>query len=773
MVQKILGAQRDFSSGEVDVSLKRADDHPLRKTGVRQLSNFRILNSGAVQNRPGRSALFTATNCDRIEEFTLSVGKTYKIAFGVLTTGAAFIRIINGTGAVVATFNNQFNGTPFPWTAATIASVVYCVIGNSIYLTCLGMKPQVITFDGVSIWTISDYAELVFTGQKRTLFYRLSPPGIAIQPSASTGNITVVALAPTGLWTPQHVGTRILFVGRQILITGYIDSQHVNAIVEEPLPGSQGISFSTDPAAVFTIGDEVQGTVTGSVGIVTDVNSVAKTISVQLTSNNTRVIPISSAFGGSTELTIAFSPSDTVVGQAGSLTPTGVGGIDPPQAVTAWDDEVMNTMRGYPSSCFTDQFRLGFCDFPSVPGGISWSAINAPSDLYVGAQPSNAIFEIVPDRVRVFYVVPGPESSEFVFCDRKLYYIKIDATNPLKPGSVGFQVLSSDGCAQVQPRVAQEFMLYVNAGLNSVMGVVAPGAYYRPFNTKNLCEFHSHLFNNIQAIAIPTADGTFNERYAYVLNGDGSIVVGKYNVQDGQVAGTIGWGPWSGAGRVDWVFAWNAEVLFTTTYFGILTICEILDDTQYLDFALSVNNPPAAFSAPGGEGPVWYAAGQSVQLIDQATRSMGTYQIDANGFIIPQNNGGENLASSSLVAGQGWTGIFEPFCPDANPGQAIGQRMFARRISRFAAYVVHSTGFVMGRLFAGPLTPTSPALGALMNSRRFPAWNQGDNPTLPPPLRETREDIRPLGRAYDPRVAIIKDTPGPLQILEATIEATI
>jgi hypothetical protein len=48
---------------------------------------------------------------------------------------------------------------------------------------------------------------------------------------------------------------------------------------------------------------------------------------------------------------------------------------------------------------------------------------------------------------------------------------------------------------------------------------------------------------------------------------------------------------------------------------------------------------------------------------------MGTYQIDANGFIIPQNNGGENLLAATLVAGQPWTMTVEPFCPDASPGR--------------------------------------------------------------------------------------------------------
>ena len=40
-------------------------------------------------------------------------------------------------------------------------------------------------------------------------------------------------------------------------------------------------------------------------------------------------------------------------------------------------------------------------------------------------------------------------------------------------------------------------------------------------------------------------------------------------------------------------------------------------------------------------------------------------------------------------------------------------------------------------------------------------------------LREETQRWRPLGRAFDPRVAIIKDTPGPLTVVEYDFEVTV
>lgn len=767
VAQKIQGSQRDFSAGEIDPDLKRNDEHPARKAGLRQMSNMRIKNSSAIQGRPGRTALFPAPAMVRIEEIVMSPGNVFKIGFG-----ASAVKIWDSTGTIVAAYTLQGGGAALPWSGANLGQIVIAQMGLSIYLTFgFAMRPQVITWDGVSAWSIADYTELVIGGQKRTAFYRISPQGITLLPGAQSGaGVSLVASAP--LFKAGHVGTRMRFVGRQMLITAVANSTNATVTIQETLPGSQIIGFAVDPSATFSIGDVVLGSSTGAKGIVVSISAASKTISVQLLN----LVQTAVNFQGVTTVLAFNQATDTIVGPGGPLLPNSTGVISAPLAVAIWDEEIINALQGYPASCFVDNFRLGFCNFPSIPGGIGWSAINSPTDLYVVGPtlPSGAMFELAPDKVQVLYVIAGPESSEFVLCDKKIFYIKIDAANPLKPGSVGFQTLSGDGCAQVQPRIAQELILYVAAGGNSVMAIIAPGAYYRPFNTVNLCEFHSHLFKNIQCIAAPTADGTFKERYAYVLNGDGTMAMGKYNPKDGQVAGIVGWGPWSGAGTVSWISAFAADVLFTSSYFaGAFTMCEILDDTKYMDGTVMVNALPAAMAAPAGKGPLWWAASQSVALMDQSTRPMGVYQIDATGNIIPQNQGGENLAAASLVAGLSWTATVEPFCPNAAPGTDVGQRMNTRQIAYFAAHVLQSSGFLMGWLYSGAITRKSPPLGTLYGQFRCTAYRQGDDTTVPPPLRETAETIRAMGSSYDPRAALIKDAPGPLQILELALEISV
>jgi hypothetical protein len=771
-IPKITGAQRDFSAGEVDVALKRADELLAMKAGARQMANLRIQNAKTVTNRPGRSAMFVETG--RVEQVLMSPGNAFYLAFG-----NGYLRVYNTAGTkVFESFLRGDGSSAIPWNSTNWIGVTWAVKNLSIYIAYTAGQPQnipqVLTWDGVSqtsTWTLATYNEIITVGgQKRTPFYRISPPNITMQPSGVTGAITIVFSAP--VLSASLIGTRMSYTGRQLTITGVTNSTTGTATVNEQLFGSETLPFASSPVGIFNIGDVVVGSISGAKGIVCVVN--VGNIGVQLIQPG-----------------LTFLSTDTVVGPGGGLAMSGGASPGAPGAITVWNDEVINSVRGYPQSVTADQGRLIWTNIPAVPGAIVWSTIGIATDIWVDpavavVSTASAIFEIAPGKSQVLYVVAGMESSEFIFCDNAIYFIPITVQNPLVPGSVGFTELAAHGIyPYVQPRRTAQTIVYMKAGGATVGAVQAPGAYNRPFIIDNISDFYSHLFKGRTpvAIAIPSATTQFEETYIYILLSDGSLVVGKYMMKNGLIeAGpdgkiSVGWVPWNGVGTIEWASSLDAQVLFCTLYSlpgsAPKSFVEKLDNTQYLDCAVSVNNLPAPLQPSGGLGSLWFVAGGSVTLMDQVTRMMGTYQIDALGNIVPQNNAGENLLSASLIAGQPWTATLEPFVPDAQPGNSVGQRMFKRRVSRMAVYVSQSSGFLMARLFSGPLTQTSPALGTIMNTNRVPAYNQDDDATQPPPLREEADRWRPIGRSYDPRVAVIKDTPGPLIIHEIGIEASI
>lgn len=908
----VVTSQTDFSAGEIDVAAKRDNKNPLVLAGVRQATNFRILNTKGMANRPGRRALFAANA--RVEEVLMAPGVTYYFNFANLA-----FKIFDATGTQVFTEVRT-------WTTATAKNVVWAVYDKSLYVTFAGMTPRIYTWDGATTWTAADFAEQVIGNQKRTLFYRIAAKGITLTPGAASGNGVAITFSAAVL-VAGMIGTRIRYGGRQMQIATVTNGTTGTADIKEPLQGAQLLTFSV--ANPYVVGDSLSefvngtGVPTGAFGAVTAVAGSTATVTL-----------------GST---LAFTGNSTTYVATGGVFRliTTVANVAPP-ASAIWDQEVMNAYQGWPQSVFVDQNRLGFCDFPAVPAGIAWSAVTNFSDFYPDAfaadgLATDCIFEIVQGKRRVLYVIPGMDASEFVFCDRGLLYVQITPANPLRPGSVGFNTISEDECAQIQPRRAGEFILFVTGGSNQVMAVRIYGAYTRAYKVDGVTEMSAHLFTSITAIAIMTASASFAERYCFILNSDGSVIVGKFTLdKNDQLDGVIGWTPWTGGGTIKWVACKGANILFTTSYapnaIAAVQVAEILDDTQYLDAAQLYNTQPSGLPIPGGKGPLWWIANGTVDLMeigarpvnlstvntignmtangglaaafngayvqaqaagagraaadgyvglnytarqivggflvwpssdqgfavggsgnvtldlygntalpasatdgtllktvniaDQTTgpvavipdynvtgyqyvwlrnrqtgasavcigqivpltgplwwlnggqiqvggRMMGTYAVDANGFLVAQGVAGEDLTSATLVAGQPWTATLEPFIPAVQAGQDMGQRMWPRRIARFQAYVTNSSGFAFERLYSGQSGALLPAAGTVMKRRRIETWNQGEDPTQPPTLREQSYLDRPIGRSHDPREAIVKDTPGPLTVIEIATEVTL
>lgn len=762
-VPKANNAQRDFSGGEADAWIKRADDMPQHKSVARQMSNWRPLTSRGISNRPGRRIIGQARG--RVDEVIMSSGQNFSLGFS-----GGSLKVYNTAFATV--FDSATQGAAIAWGSADVGSIVWDIYRFSIYITWGGGTiPWVLTWDGVSqtsTWTLIPFFETISAGnQKRTPFYRISPPGVTLRPAAITGSNVLLQFSAGMNLVAGHVGTRIRFINCQILITSVTDSITAHGTIEEVLPWASnfGGPGQSNFSQSFSFGDEIIGKDSGAKAVVANIAADGLTMVIQHLSHT------------------SFNGGELLVGPNGSTTFTTSDGVQNPAASTIWDDEVMNGFRGYPRSCFVDQGRLGLCDFPALPGFIVWSGVGTFTDLYTDENnvgPTNSIQELAPGKSRVLYVVPGADGSEFVFCDNACHYIPINQSNPLKPGSVAFNTLMSEGINPVQPRPVQASIVFVSAGGTQVKAVQAIGAYNRPYIVDDISGLHSHLLNNPIAIAAPGGSDQFEESYFYICNSDGSLVLSSFNIQNGIIdTKTMGWMPWTGnTGFANWISALkgHSDVIITGTYnpnniFSV-PVVEQVDATQYLDAAMLYNSVPTSLTPPGGKGPLWWIAGGSVDLMD-GLRMMGTYQIDANGFLVPQNNAGENFASATLTVGQAWTAILEPFVPSVQPGQDVQQRLRKRRVARFEVYVHNSSGFTMCRIAGAPKKRLDPPAGTVMQRRRIEAWNQDDDPTLAPPLREQAYSARPIGRFHDPRVAIIKDTPGPLTILELGLEVTV
>ncbi len=795
--------QRDFSGGEVDPEAARRDDSELVRAAGRQMSNKRVTPSGAMGQRPGRRALFVFFG--RTDQVRISESEFYYICFG--HDGELFVQDQDGTAL--------YSSTGYPWTDATVDQVVWDRFDKQVIVCFPGMRPKVLTLSN-GAWTAADFAEDVrASGQKRTPFYRFSPEGITLTPSDVTGSVSIAF--SEDLLTDDHVGTRIRYQGRQLTITAITNQRNGTATVNERLFPTQRLTATVDPASQFSLGDEVEADPGGAKGIVAASGVVAYSVSsmtvnaggsgfnvgdtVQVvggtgneatasvdtvggggaidsltitSAGNYTVAPTSPAnlaaltgagTGASVNLVMTgsaqtldvvlasatlFEATDTVVGPNGKSELSAVATISP-GATTVWDEEVMNAMRGWPRSVFVDQNRLGFTDFPGLGRAVAWSGIDTPFDLYPGSDPDAAMMELLKGVGRVYHVVPGDD--EFVFSDTGVFYIPISETNPLKPGSVTFRLVTTLAAAQVRPVTSPEGLAFIDAGGNRVIGIRPTGQVTKPYLARSISDLHSHLITGPVALASGADDPTTTERYVYVLNADGSIAVGRYDPNKDWV----GWLPWTagGSGLFKWVSGARGGGAVFTTFYPLggspINLVEILDADALLDGQILVNDVPSGLAPPGGKGPLWVLAGGTVTLMD-GNYPMDTRAVDADGNIVAIES--EDLSSADLVAGFAWQETFEPFVPHVAAGNGAKQTLRRRKFGRIGIHAKHRSGYVCA-------------------NRRIPTWRLGDDMTVAPPERDGVEFFRKLGRSVDPTFELVKDIPGEMVVSEVSFEVTV
>jgi hypothetical protein len=266
------------------------------------------------------------------------------------------------------------------------ASIVYAQLGLTIYITYHGHEvPQVLSWDGASdvdadrtmpSWSMEVRSEHGSTASVR----RAS----RFCPAARTGAGVCANCLGSGVQGRPHVGTRMRWINRQMLITAVTDSTHATVIVEETLPGHQSIyAIVTDPTAYLL------GMAMSSPELPADRRASLTAVAiggveVQLISTNATTVNAGNPFAPSE--TVAFLTTEVMVGPSGSDTISSVSAINNPTAgVTFWDEEVMNSLQRLSGILLRRSVpRSASAISRSLPNGISAGRRSTRRfDLYV------------------------------------------------------------------------------------------------------------------------------------------------------------------------------------------------------------------------------------------------------------------------------------------------------------------------------------------------------------------------------------------------------
>lgn len=704
--------QNTFGAGELVPEIKRSDSDLQQRSGARQMENWRLMASRKPTPRPGRRARFPQAG--RTETVLLPGNIRFSVSFG---NGTLVIRDAND--AIVA------SNTGYPWTTATVGSVSFAVVNSDILVCFPGMVPRFARRSPVDgSWSFQTFAFATgYQGEYRAPFYRFQETlGITMLPSAQSGSITLTTSGP--IFYAGHVGAVFRFKKCQILITSVTSTTQAKGTVLQPLPPAQILTVANTSG--FLVGQVITGNTSNGKGEVTAVTSTAVTVQLAGDAGNF----------------VGFSANETIISPISRTTISAIASASL-QASVEWDEIVMSGYRGWPAACAFDRLRVSFINFPQLPEGIAWSAVSSYADFLVGSDASSAMFELVPGRVQVKYLTGGPD--QFVFTDRGVFYIPISESSPLAPGSVEFVRITPDGCGPVQPVATPDALIYVNAGMNRLIGIIQTGAVTRPYAPQDLTEWAYHLVKTPVCLAAVSDDPSFPEHYVFCVNADGSMFAGLVD-KDKRWTGFT---PWTGAGLVRWVSSLAGMTLLNVDYAGTATssIVEAMDDTVDMDGQFTLAAPPSALA---GTGPLWMWAGMTVDIMDQGV-DYGRRAVDAAGNIVTVS--GDAFSSATLVVGQAYTAVLEPFVPSLPEGTDMGQTQRRRRIISGAVTVRCATGFTwMGK--------------------EIPAVFWGEEGGAAPTQREDTFKGKQLGRKFDPSAVLTVPRPSDIVVVEIALEVT-
>lgn len=733
MAQRYVFAQTDFGGGQVDEDAHLREDAKVMKTAARLMSNWRQRNTGTLQVRPGRNA-FSLTTAPRCERFRMSANQELILAFS-----AGAVAILDRTGTTIA---SNSSGS-YLWTNTTVNQINWTLTPDRVVICYPGMQPQLILWnESANTFSFAAFTFRSIGFQVNEPFFRLAIPGATMTPTAQTGTTTLTCSVP--FFTNAMIGQQISLAGQQAQITAVGSSTPITTCTIVVAAGNMlatwfqittsGVTVTT----VFplnTLAETALDKITIEVG-----STAANTVNGTLLSG----VAVSGVNTTGNELVSAW----------GAATLSAQATISTPQPIVTWQQEFMNAANGWPASCYFVQGRLGFCDFPQRPDAVLMSATGLYDVFFVdsaaainnpnaGVNANAAILVFLSGQPHVRNVAEW-NGDIFVFTDQGVYRIPTTGT-VVTPGTISFQKITDATASTVKPLVTKEAVIFISASGDRVSSIVRTGNFTTPYVEQDLTIFHSQLVKTPVTVAVGHGDDGFPERYIYVLNSDGSVIVGR--VQDDR--SFVGWLPWTGGGSVSWVSSSLFDVLFTTLY-GTQYVLEYENIGFFLDHAVNFNSPPANMLSGGHGAYIAFANGQ-VRVMDGAI-DYGLRNVDATGHLI--KNPEDNFSSATIVAGAAFTSQFKPFLEEAPRGQAVGQRQRLRKITRAIVSVYGSSGFTFG-------------------GRTIPPFNFGDNPFAQPNLQETSYTARFLGRAFDPQVLLLKDAPGPLTIVEFVQEATV
>lgn len=718
--------QRSFTLGQPREEFLEAADIDLGDNSLRLAENVRIKATRTIAQRLGTEYIKNYPGSDYLQEPIVisEIRPADGLVYVVFVTSQA-VEVLDSNGTFVWGTVLPAPGDPTVW-VETFGNQI--VIGSRYFL-------QMLTYAN-GTFSLNDFAFDVAPGGELAQPYWSFVGGITLTPSALTGSITVTASA--NLFSAQWVGMRIRYAYREILITAYTNATTVTGTVVSELPPTYRLTMSA--VTGFRVNDIVQGQTTGFEGIVVAVDTVNKRIDV---------VTLKYFDGPDTNEVIASPNSTSSASASGggkaSSSPGGSGGggggsstgksVISPAACPIWDEPLISPVRGYPRSGAAAAGRLFLCDFHSAPDTIAASSVRDITDFKVGDEDDDAIARAIGDnRPRLLHVINA--GDVLILSSRGCYLISLRDGNALTPASFNPIKFDTRGSAVARPAVVDDGVVFIEASGTAIAAATLSGNIYLKWSVRTISTYHDQLFTNPVSLCGPPSNCTFEDKYLFVINSDGTAVAMSW--VDGFDVEKIGFVPWTTDGdirRIAPAFGTYWLSVRRQLASGLRFCVERFSSDAIMDCTLPAGGAiPTVFNGTSmsiaGDG--WYSG--EVTIASGAVPDVGEYPADAEiGF---------NFVSRVMP----W-----PKKQVQHPKAGL----LSCRVIRVSASVLKS----------GPFQIRCNAI-----TQNFGGYSFGDDLSLPAPERTQIFRASVVGRRDHPEIEFIKPHPAKFQILAISQE---
>lgn len=698
-----------FEGGQADAQFARRSHEEIAAATSKALRNVRITMGGMGERRPGLAFVGTLPGGSRMLPFVYSDGTRVVLMFSNTR-----LDVLSSAGSTLATLTSR------PWGSSDLASMQFAVGLDEVYVTSRSFAPYKLVAASSSSWSGASMTYDSVGASSKQPFFRYAARGISVQPSSTSGAVTVTA--SSAAFTANDVGTRIRIVGRQIAISGFTSTTQVTGSWQET--GYPTYRCTVASTAMLAAGDAVQFSTTKYQGVV-----------YQVVSGTQVDILLTDSLVGPTVAT------DYIIGPSGVTGVISAASTTTDAASTEWDQQMISASKGYPGGCCIHRGRLYFYDFPNAPSYIAASATGFYSDFDLGTGlDSDAIIEQLGDApgTRIRHLVSREQL--IALTSRGSYNVGEGRGTPITPTTIAFYFIGPEPAGACAPVSPSEGVLYAETNADRLIALSPTGNVQASWATAELGMIAPDIMSSPTRLCFIDGSGWGPERYLLAVNSDGTLGVMHYR----RDANIVGWAPWDTDGTFVDICAFDDKVWAVVLRDGAYTL-ESFSTDRLLDRSLVV-------TTSGGASPTSLSwASRDVTLIWRKTVGsedrrgyMGIYSANASGVLTTAPVAD---ASRDYEGGDDFTVTFEPW----EPYDPVSHTLKATRISQIGVDLLDSgCALVDG---GNKLTP----------------YRMADDIGEPPPLRTGTRRKKLLGRRNDLTKTITQTEAAPLKVRSITM----